>query len=98
VLLESVPARAGQSDHFANGDASVFARILDDFCRELRHGRQDNSFPLDFLSQSFHLLLKSAQEKQDPWLPVRFVGSDCFLRLTQRKVVAFLAVFNDDFQ
>jgi hypothetical protein len=30
LLLERVPARAGQSDRVTDGDASVFAGILDD--------------------------------------------------------------------
>jgi len=60
-------------------------------------GRQDNSFSFDFLSQSLRLLLKIAQEEQHPWLQVRRIGSDCLLRLAQREVIAFLAVFNHAF-
>ena len=41
---------------------------------------------------------KRAQEEQDPGLPVRRVGSDRPLRLTQREVIAFLAVLDHALQ
>jgi hypothetical protein len=37
VLLERVPARAGELDHIANGDAAMFARIFDDLHLQFRH-------------------------------------------------------------
>ena len=98
VLLERVPTRAGQRNYIGDGDPSVFACRLEDFHGQFGHGRQDNFLSFDFLGQPLHLLLKCAQEEQDPWLPIRRVGSDRGLRLTQREVVTFFAVFDHALQ
>src|ERR1035437_7797452 len=39
VLLERVPTRAGQRNYIADGDASVFACILEDFHGQFGYGR-----------------------------------------------------------
>src|SRR4029077_15144066 len=76
VLLERVPTRAGQCNYIADGDASVFTRILEDFHGQFGYRRKNNFLSFDFLGQPLHLLLKRAQEEQDPGLPVGGGGSD----------------------
>jgi hypothetical protein len=39
VLLESIPTCAGQCNYIADGDASVFTRILEDFHGQFGYGR-----------------------------------------------------------
>lgn len=39
VLLERVPTRAGQCNYIADGDASVFTRILEDVHGQFGYGR-----------------------------------------------------------
>src|SRR3984893_19511026 len=58
VLLERVPTRAGQRNYIADGDASVFTRILEDVHGQFGHGRQNNFLSFDFLGQPLHLLLE----------------------------------------
>src|ERR1700704_5515156 len=97
MLLHCVSVCSGEVDDFADRDASALLGGIDDLQRQLGKHPDDETLTLEFALKPTLLLLKSAQEIDNPGLPVRLCAADRFLRLTQGQIIAFLAVLDDAF-
>jgi len=95
MWLQCIPARAGDCHNVADGDPPMFTCIFDDLQGKLRQDGQNDLLPLHFPGKSLHLLLEGAEKVQHPWLPVRRIGSDGALGLSESEIIAFLAVLDD---
>ena len=92
MLLKRVAAGAGEPDHVANRDAAGLASALQDAGGQLRQRGDRELFLFDFGGEAPLLLLKGAQEENQPGLPIGSVGADRALGLPERQVIGFLVV------
>src|SRR6185312_2775133 len=98
MVLECIATRTGQRHDVTDRHSSVLTRELNNSQRKFRHLREDNLLSFDLFGKTQHLLLESAQEEDEPRLPVWRFGSDCALCLSEGKVIALLALLDNTLQ
>lgn len=93
VRLQRVAARAGQPDGLSHGHTPVLPGEFGDLQRQGRQGGEDDLLTLDRNThfEPSDLLGQRAQEEQQPWLPIRRIGTNGALRLPQSQVIGLLA-------
>ena len=98
MLLERVAADACQHRHLFGRRAAMFADMLHNAHRKLRHFCQKPVLNFHFFLKVLHLLVQGAQKKAQPGLPMGRGAVEAFLSLPQCHIIALFVVFDDIFQ
>lgn len=98
MFLERVAARVGEENHLPHRHAAMRGGMVKNAHGEIRQGGQRDFFAVDLDLQMLHLLLHGAEEISQPRLPIWRIGANRPLRLPERRVVAFLAPFDEALQ
>ena len=98
VILDCVAVGSGDRDRVGDGDPAALTAQFQNLYREFGQVAKQESLALDFFLKPRFLPLQRLEEKAQPGLPVRSIGTYGSLRPAQTRIVRILVLLDDAFE